>query len=50
MAKANTDLNAGREKLKRNPRNEVEKSDETKNLTTGGTVNWQIWQKVTENQ
>jgi hypothetical protein len=50
MAEANTDLDTGREKLKRKPRNEVEKSDKTKNLTTEGTVNWKIWQKVTENQ
>jgi hypothetical protein len=43
MAEANTDLDAGREKLKRKPRSEVGKNDETKNLTTEGTVNWQIW-------
>jgi len=50
MAEANTDLGDGREKLKRKPRNEVGKSNKTKNLTSEGTVNWQIWQKVTKNQ
>jgi hypothetical protein len=43
VAEANTDLDAGREKLKRKPQHEVEKSNETKNLTTEGKVNWQIW-------